>query len=299
MKSVVIASGKGGTGKTTLTALLAYRAARSVNLVLADCDVEASNLPIALGAEWRTCHVFEGSSIARVTDPVRCAACGRCEEVCRFDALHPDVEHDTYVVDPFACEGCGYCARVCPINIIEMNASTVGRICTGTTAIGSIAFGQLGPGEDLSGKLVTEVRGRALQTAEENGADLLLIDGPPGIGCPVIAAVTNTDLVVAVTEPTVSGEHDLARLVELARRFDLPVGVVLNKADLSASGATRIRAFCATQGLPLIAEIEFDRGISTALESLAAGHEPDGRLAALPAIDAIWDWIDVPASVRS
>lgn len=292
MKSVVIASGKGGTGKTSLTALLATVASGAHRVVVADADVEASNLPIALHATEARCTEFPGGQVARI-DRDRCGTCGRCEEVCRFGALYPDPRRDTYVADVFACEGCGACVRVCPTGAITMVQSTAGQACTGSSSVGPIAFGQLGPGEDLSGKLVTEVRARAKQAAEAHDADLLFIDGPPGIGCPVIAAVTNTDLLVAVTEPTRSGEHDLMRLVELAKRFGLPMGVVLNKADLSAEGAAGIRQALEELEIPLIAEIPFDPRIARVLNALAS-DDAEGELRELMGsehISGVWEWV--------
>jgi len=293
MKTVIIASGKGGTGKTTLTALLAHLAARDMAVVVIDADVEASNLPIALHARRVDCTDFSGGQTAHI-DAARCQACGLCADVCRFDALYPDTARGCYAVDPFACEGCGACLHVCPSGVLTMAPVTVGFVCSGTSAVGPMAYGQLGPGEDLSGKLVTEVRGRGKTAAESHAAALMLIDGPPGIGCPVIAAMTNTDLLIAVAEPTVSGEHDLSRLVDLADRFHLPVSVVLNKADLSVPGALRIRALCDARGLTLVAEIPFDPALAGSLEHLAS-RDTDGFVgnesAGMRAVVQAWETI--------
>ncbi len=274
MKTIVFASGKGGTGKTTLTALAAGMLAETNRLVIADCDVEASNLPIALSATTTSSEAFSGGAVA-VIDPSRCRGCGVCRRACRFDALvWPERGERSQVleVDPWLCEGCTACVSACGFGAISMQERTAGTVFSGTSAAGPMSFGQLGPGEDLSGKLVTEVRARARTMAEETGADLLLIDGPPGVGCPVIAAITNTDLLVAVTEPTLSGESDLLRLVTLARGLGVPVAVVLNKSDLSARGAARIRERVATEGLELIGEIPFDPTLASALERLASGE---------------------------
>lgn len=280
MKKVVVASGKGGTGKTTLTALFAYLAAQTQTITVADADVEASNLSLALNVEERECEAFKGGRTARI-DPVACTACGRCAEVCRFDAvLDGDGGEEavksagtSYRIDPWLCEGCGFCSHVCPVAAVSMVEATAGSVCVGESRLGPITFGCLHPGEDLSGRLVTEVRSRATELAESAGADLMLIDGPPGIGCPVIAALTNTDFLVAVSEPTVSGVHDLSRLVRLSESFDLPVGVVLNKADLSAAGAEEVRRYCTAHGLRLLAEIPFDPQLSRLLLSVAEGRE--------------------------
>lgn len=290
MKTVVIASGKGGTGKTTLTALFALLAAREGKVVVADADVEASNLPIALAAQTRSCEKFQGGAVARI-EPITCANCGMCARVCRFDAIVVPArgnERERHSVDPWACEGCGACLWACRYGAIKMVKATAGEACIGTALTGPIAFGQLGPGEDLSGRLVTEVRERAKNAAVDHGADYLLIDGPPGIGCPVIAAITNTDILVAVTEPTVSGEHDLDRLVKLAARLDIPVAVVLNKADLSSEGAARIRSLCARAGLDMLAEIPFDGELARLLPRLAAGERPEKDSPGLAAATVAW-----------
>ena len=268
MKRIVFASGKGGTGKTTLTALVAVDLAASFPLVSADCDVEAANLPIALGAIGIACEPFAGSPAA-IIDAGKCRGCGACVAACRFDALGPGETFGrdrAYTVDRWACEGCGACVPVCPFGALALVPSRAGEVCRSSTMVGPMAFGRLAPGEDLSGKLVTEVRTRAEDAAAASGATALLIDGPPGVGCPATAAISNTDLLVAVTEPTVSGAHDLARLITLARHLRVPVSVVLNKADLSVSGAERIRALVLAEGLELIAEIPYDAGAGSVFD---------------------------------
>ncbi len=267
MKSVAIASGKGGTGKTTLTAVLAWLAARNHPVAVADADVEASNLPLALRVRSQECSEFRGGAKA-VIAPQKCSSCGLCLQVCRFQAVLRS-DNGAFSVDRFSCEGCGHCALVCPTGAVTMVPASIGQACRGSSPVGPIAFGQLGPGQDLSGRLVTEVRRLGLQAAQEQGAEVLFIDGPPGTGCPLIAALSSTDLVVAVAEPTLSGVHDLGRLADLASRFRIPVRVVLNKADLSVDGARRLREFCADRSLPLLAEIPFDRDFAGALQAMA------------------------------
>lgn len=294
MKTVVIASGKGGTGKTTLTALLAHRAALEGTVVVVDADVEAANLPIALRAESTSCVEFPGGATA-VVDPTRCIACCMCARACRFDAIiWPDETSfaQTYRVDPLVCEGCGLCAELCPSDAITMVPGIAGRACAGTATTGPIAYGELQPAQDLSGKLVTAVRERGDALADEHEADWILVDGPPGIGCPVIASVSGADLLVAVTEPSLSGEHDLRRLSELARQFSLHVKVVLNKADLSERGADAIRHLCQQEHIELIATIPFDPSMAAIAVQLADG---DDSAAILPpeseageAVDVIW-----------
>lgn len=276
MQRIVFASGKGGTGKTTLTALTARLLSEGgMPVMLADCDVEAANLPIALGARVTARESFIGGSKA-VIDAEACSGCGACASACRFDALGPDEDYyrtRTYVVDPWACEGCAACTPTCPHDAITMVQSRAGEVIAAEASIGPVIYGRLTPGEDLSGKLVTEVRRQADEVAADRDMEHMWIDGPPGVGCPAIAAITGTDLIIGVTEPTISGEHDLMRLVTLARRFKIPVAVVLNKADLSAGGAQRLRDRVSAEGLELVAEIPYDTAVAQIPGQLARGEE--------------------------
>lgn len=278
MKTVVIASGKGGTGKTTLTAIFARLAAEDTSIAVVDADVEASNLPIAMGVEAQRCEAFPGQGKVFI-DPLVCCGCSACEHVCRFGALSFDMETGGFVIDPWACERCGFCAHVRSWDAVRKVENVSGEACVGTSPVGPIAFGRLEPGEDLSGRLVSEVRRLGLAEAVVAEATLVLVDGPPGIGCPVVASIADTDMLVAVAEPTVSGAHDLERIVELGRCFDLPVRVVLNKSDVSAAGAELIREFCRVQELPIVAEIPFDPAIA-----LLASPETDWSAVAGPAV---------------
>lgn len=267
MKTLVIASGKGGTGKTTLSALFARFAAQARPLVVADCDVEASNLPLALRAEVTSREAFPGSEKAVVGEDL-CSGCERCLDSCRFDAISMLVDGAARI-DEWACEGCGACAPACSSGAISLEPRQAGELLGGECCSGAIVFGQLQPGQDLSGKLVTSVRERAKALAEEQGADLVLVDGPPGIGCPVIASISGADGLLAVAEPSLSGEHDLRRLVTLSRQLRVPVKVVLNKADLSAEAADKLRATCHEEGLELIGEVPFDEELLPTLERMA------------------------------
>ncbi len=270
MKTLVVASGKGGTGKTTMSALFARFSSQERPLVVADCDVEASNLPLALRTEiaWR--EAFPGSAKA-VVDEDLCSGCELCLERCRFDAI--SILFDgTASIDEWSCEGCGACVPACRAGAISLEPRQAGELLGGECSTGSVVFGQLRPGQDLSGKLVTSVRERAKALAEEQSAELVLVDGPPGIGCPVIASISGADGLLAVAEPSLSGEHDLRRLVALARRLRVPVKVVLNKADLSAASAERLRTTCHEEGLELIGEVPFDEELLPALERMARGE---------------------------
>lgn len=299
MKSIVVASGKGGTGKTTVSALFARLASECMTVVVVDADVEASNLPLALCTTDASCTAFPGGARA-VIDPAMCTGCCVCMQVCRFQAVSRGPGR-ACVVDRFACEGCGCCAASCPNGAVVMAPSTAGEACLATSATGPIAYGRLGPGEDLSGRLVTEVRRLGSEAAECRGADILLIDGPPGIGCPLIAAIASTDLVVAVAEPSASGAHDLGRLADVAARLGLPVRVVLNKADLSDEGASEVRDVCASRSLTLLGEVPFDTALAdvngasaTEMPAFAAASTPGRRAAA-----SVWQAVEYELGLRT
>lgn len=285
MRTILVASGKGGTGKTTVSAALVALAGAELRVAVADCDVEASNLPLVLRTDVARREPFDGVP-APVVDADACLACGACEGCCPFDALSFG-DDEIAVIDPWLCEGCGACERRCPVGAIEFEVDVAGEVVSGRHDAGPIVFGLLQPGHDLSGKLVTRVRAWAAELAAAEDADLLLIDGPPGVGCPAIAAMNGVDAVLAVTEPTLSGEHDLRRLAELARRLRVPVAVVLNKADLSSSGAARVRRACGAMGLALLAELPYDDGLPGAIEQVAQGRADVAELAARPALAAL------------
>ena len=261
MKQIVIISGKGGTGKTSLTASFAFLAGKDA--VVADCDVDAADMhlvtePVTLEKK----NFFSGYEA--VIDPGMCAGCGDCVKVCHFDAILP--EGGIYKVLPVECEGCGYCARICPVGAIEMKKLKAGEIYVARTRMNSLlVHARLGIGSDMSGKLVAEVRKEAKIQAEKIKTKYILIDGSPGIGCPVTASVTGTDYVVLVTEPTLSGIHDLKRVIEIVRNFDVPAGCVINKADIHPEMAMQLRDFVNHQGLDLLAEIPYDQNFSKAI----------------------------------
>lgn len=273
MKQLVILSGKGGTGKTTVTAALAHLAAQERHIVLTDADVDAANLGLVLAPVTEETHDFTGGRIA-VIDPAACIACGRCAEVCRFDAVRPG---DAYAVDPIACEGCAACFYECPVQAITMTPQRAGQWFVATTRYGPLYHAHLFAGQENSGKLVMLVKQMARLRALDDAADLLLVDGPPGIGCPVIAALSGADLALIVTEPTVSGAHDLERALGLAAHFNIPALVLLNKADLSPVQAEAIVAYCATQSIPLVGRLPYDPAVTDAMvrgEPVTAGNGP-------------------------
>lgn len=260
MKQIVVISGKGGTGKTMLTGAFA---ALAENKVMADCDVDAANLYLLLGSSIKERHPFRSGAFAKI-NPALCTGCGECKAACRFQAISPE-----FAVSPINCEGCGLCARLCPVNAIRMQENTAGEWFISETPYGSFVHAKLGIAEENSGKLVAKVRQTAKELAEGKQADYVIIDGPPGIGCPVIASLSGVDLAVVVTEPTLSGLHDAERVIELAAHFEVPVRLVINKWDINPEASGKIERFCAGQKIPVIGKIPFDRAV---MESVIAGR---------------------------
>lgn len=260
MKEIVFLSGKGGTGKTSLAGAFAVLMKEKV---LADADVDAANLHLLLDPTTEEEGEFQGSKEAiRAAD--RCTACGRCRDVCRFGAIDADLQ-----INPFLCEGCGACVSVCPTNAIDLSPRLSGRWTVSHTRWGPFASAELTPGEETSGKLVTLVRDKARTLAQDAKFERILIDGSPGIGCPVIATVTGTSTVILVTEPSVSALHDLERILEVVRHFRIPAYLVVNKADLSPALTHRAAAFADAHDLPILGRIPYD---STVPRLMIAGR---------------------------
>jgi MinD superfamily P-loop ATPase len=249
MKSILFLSGKGGTGKTSLAGAFAVL---SENKVLADCDVDAANLHLLLDPKVITEGEFQGSKTA-VKEAAKCIACGKCREVCRFQAID-----DGYDIDPFLCEGCGACVYVCPTNAITLSPQISGHWYTAGTRLGPLASAELYPGEETSGKLVTLVKEKAYKLGKDDAAELLLIDGSPGIGCPVIASASGATAVILVTEPSLSGLHDLKRILGVVRHFRIPSYLVINKFDLSEEITERTETFAAQEEIPILGKIPYD-----------------------------------------
>ncbi len=273
LRQIAVISGKGGTGKTSLVGSFAALAGNSV---LADCDVDASDLHLLLEPRIVRREQFTGGKRAHIKAE-QCTECGKCTELCRFAAISVDgntfapddmpgnqAMEKTFRVDALACEGCGVCAWFCPENAIELCPVVNGEWFISETRFGPMVHAKLGVAGENSGKLVTRVRTNAERIAEENGLDLLLIDGSPGIGCPVIASITGVDLVLIVTEPTVSGLHDLERVARLARHFSIPCMFCINKWDLNTTVSDRIEARARQLGLALAGTVRYDRAITEA-----------------------------------
>lgn len=279
-REVVIISGKGGTGKTTIAACFA---ALAESKVLADADVDAADLFILLKPRVRRQEEFRSGHKAWL-DPGLCTQCGQCVELCRAGAISKD-----FRIDPVGCEGCAVCAHFCPAGAIEMRECVCGQWFVSDTVYGPFVHARLGAGEENSGKLVTLVRHEARLIAEERKLDWIIVDGPPGIGCPVISSVTGASAVLIVTEPTVSGIHDMKRVAELAAHFRVPSAVCINKWDINAEVAEEIALFCRKQGIPLAGRIPYDREVPRALvqRRILVEHDPTGK--ASREIRLIWD----------
>lgn len=268
MKQLVILSGKGGTGKTSVTAALAHLAFDSEKLqgtVLADADVDAANLDLVLRPIKLDEHEFMGGAIA-VIDESLCLGCGTCEQVCRFGAILPPLDGElSYRVDPVACDGCASCVYACTEGAIHMEPQVAGSWFQSDSRYGGLFHAQLLPGQENSGKLVTMVKQQARLFALDNHLDLVLVDGPPGIGCPVISASSGADMALIIAEPTLAGIHDMERALQTTLHFRLPSMVVINKADIYPEGTEEIRKYCAENQIDVIGEIPFDDSITQAM----------------------------------
>jgi MinD superfamily P-loop ATPase len=289
MKQLVILSGKGGTGKTSVAAALAHLASAERPIVLADADVDAANLELVLDPAKVEEHIFMGGQVA-VIDPDRCQLCGQCYEVCRFDAIVPG--NDTYRVDSLACEGCASCLYQCPEEAIQVVEQQAGLWFRSDTRFGPLFHAHLFAGQENSGRLVTMVKqqGRllALDDASGQGSELLIVDGPPGIGCPVISASAGADLALLVTEPTVSGVHDLERILGTVNHFRVPALVLINKADVNPAHSANIEAHCRANGIGLVGRLPYDDVVTEAMVrgQPVTAYRPDSPLA--QALREVW-----------
>jgi MinD superfamily P-loop ATPase len=271
LKQITVLSGKGGTGKTTITASFV---ALAHDIVVADCDVDAPDLHMLLHPQLMKTQEFKGPKLA-VIDRAKCTECSLCQNSCRFDAINDSLE-----IDPFSCEGCGVCVILCPEEAISLQERISGYAFISKTEYGIMSHARLNPGEANSGKLVTLVRHNARQIAEEEKRDLILIDGPPGIGCPVIASVTGVDAGLIVTEPTMSGIHDLNRALQLLNHFKISPLVCINKYDINKENTEKIVEFCEKNKIEVTGKIFFDPAVT---EAMVAGktiveHSPENMV---------------------
>ncbi len=276
-RTVTVISGKGGTGKTSLAASFAMLAKP---VVVADCDVDAANLHLVLSPDKKETHEFFALPVARINQEL-CSACGTCYDLCRFDAISvSDDDPPVYEVEPLACEACMVCREFCPEGAVETVERPAGHWYVSESRAGPMVHARLGIAEENSGKLVTEVRKAAASQAEKNGLDTILVDGPPGIGCAVIASLTAADMVIAVTEASQSGLSDLKRVNDLARHFQMPLLVVINKADLNQEVAKSIKTWVRDSGVELLGELPYDQAVTDAMiQGKAVVECADGALA--------------------
>jgi MinD superfamily P-loop ATPase len=290
VKQLVILSGKGGTGKTSIAAAFAHLAARrdgptTLRAVLADADVDAANLELVLHPRRLEQHEFMGGFKA-VIDPAKCEGCGLCAQVCRFEAVQ--IQDGQYRIDQVACDGCAACAYQCPEQAIRMEPQLAGHWFRSESDYGPLFHAALRPAHENSGKLVTLVKQQARLLGLDEDYQVVIVDGPPGIGCPVISAVSGADLALIVAEPTAAGIHDLERVVQTTTHFRIPTLVCINKADVFPEGAAQIEAYCRERAIEMIGRIPFDK---TVTEAMVQGEPVTAYRSAAPAsqaVQAIW-----------
>lgn len=259
MKQILVISGKGGTGKTVVTGSFASLAK---NKVMVDCDVDAADLHLLLHPKVKERHEFRSGKTA-VIDKKLCKKCSKCVSICRLEAIKTD-----FSIESFSCEGCALCSHICPHGAIHMKENVAGEWFISDTHCGPFVHAKLGIAEENSGKLVVKIRQIAKEIAEKQVLDYVIIDGPPGIGCPVIASLSGVDCALIVTEPTLSGLHDAERVMEVAKHFNILVKLVVNKYDLNTAVTEKIEAFCRERNVPVVGKIAFDK---TVVEALVEG----------------------------
>jgi MinD superfamily P-loop ATPase len=269
MKEIVVLSGKGGTGKTSIVGSLA---ALARDKVLADCDVDAADLHLLLKPRLKQETEFWSGQVAHI-DPDKCTQCGLCQDLCRFDAIKD------FRVDPVSCEGCCFCSHICPAEAITMKENLSGHWFISDTKYGPLVHARLGIAQENSGKLVAQVRQQARKIAEERNIGYIISDGPPGIGCPVISSLSGTSLALLVTEPTLSGIHDLERVLSVCRHFGVPAVVCINKHDINEENSRQIEDYCLKQGVEVAARIPFDNAVTEAIvRGVPVVEYSDGRV---------------------
>jgi MinD superfamily P-loop ATPase len=285
MREIVVLSGKGGAGKTSLTAAFA---ALAKNKVVCDLDVDAPDLHIVLDPQNTVSADFVSGHLAQI-DPTLCNGCGLCQELCRFDAMKKALD-ETWRINPYRCEGCKTCVVMCPQKAISFSPRTCGYHAVSDTRFGRLVHARLDPGAENSGRLVALLKNKAKALAKQDGLDLILCDGAPGIACPVISTLSGATLAVLVTEPTPSGTHDLKRVAGLCDHFRLPAAVIINKADLNPEEAARIETFCAEHGYRLLGRVPHHPDVTRAMVQKLTLPEYGGPLAGVVA--NLWDAIE-------
>jgi len=289
MKQLVVLSGKGGTGKTSVTAAFAHLASLDgyqTKTVLADADVDAANLEMVLNPRISEQQDFWGGKVAFIDQEI-CTGCGTCAAVCRFEAVHEN--NSLYQIDPIACDGCAACVYQCPEDAITMLEQIAGEWFRSESDYGALFHAALHPGGENSGKLVTLVKQHARLRALDENLDLVLVDGPPGIGCPVISAASGADLALIVTEPTAAGVHDMHRVLKTVDHFGVRAMVCINKADIYPPGAVEIDNFCQEQGIEIAGYIPFDLTITRAMVQGQCVTSYNSQAPASKALYNIWE----------
>lgn len=261
VKEIIVLSGKGGTGKTSITG--SFAALEGKNLVLADCDVDAADMHLLTDPVTEMEDDFFSGKVSSIR-PMDCTRCHKCKTACHFDAI--SVTNGIFKVDPIACEGCSYCYHVCPSGAIDMKPRKAGKFYISQTRFDNfMVHARLGIAAENSGKLVTKVREEAKDIADEERVEYLLVDASPGIGCPVVASLTGADFAVLVTEPTISGIHDLSRVYELIKKLKIKSGCIINKADINPEKSEEIKIFLKDKNIPVIVELPYDETFTTAI----------------------------------
>jgi MinD superfamily P-loop ATPase len=289
MIELVVLSGKGGTGKTSIIGSLAVLAQ---NIVIVDGDVDAADLHLILPHQLNVTEDFSAGSKAAIIEE-KCTACGICEDFCRFDAIKHEADESQplgkrYWINQYACEGCGLCAHLCPEKAIDFSGAVSGQWFYSETPYGPLWHARLGIAQSNSGKLVSLLRQKARQQALELKKDFILIDGPPGIGCPVISSITGADYVLIVTEPSLSARHDMERLVDLAEHFNIAVGLCINRYDINEEITEEIEHFARDKNIPVLSRIEFNPEITKAQVAGKTIVECRNSTAAVQ-IRSLWD----------
>ncbi|NOX34649.1 MAG: 4Fe-4S dicluster domain-containing protein [Deltaproteobacteria bacterium] len=282
MRELVILSGKGGTGKTSITSAFASLAE---NMVMCDADVDAADLHLILKPDFKVSSNFKGGYEA-VINPDKCTGCGRCIEICKFDAVK-----ELFEIDPIECEGCGVCVDLCPEQAIDFPEKLCGQWYISNTRFGPMVHARLGIAQENSGKLVSLVRQEAKKIAEKGNFDLILTDGPPGIGCPVIASIGQATAILIIAEPTVSGLHDMERVGQLSKRFNIPAMVCINKFDLNLDQTKKIEEFAKKTHIAVVGRIHFDRTFTESMvqEKNIFEYNPDSQTGI--EVRQVWDKI--------
>ena len=258
-KQIAVISGKGGTGKTTLAGSLSVL---FNNHIIADCDVDSSNMHLILKPNIKETMEYKAGHKAEIVES-KCIGCGKCQEVCRYDAIHKN-HKGKYSVDPFACEGCKARVIACPTKAVDFVLNHPGDYFLSETKYGPFIHAELKPGEEMSGGLVAQVRKQALKMAVDERKAIVIIDGAPGIGCPATSSLTGTDYAILVTEPTVSGIHDMKRMMEVIEHFKIPYSVVINRYDMNLEKSKEIKEICETNKITILGEIAFDEKVNIA-----------------------------------